>query len=124
MYAPDTTAEQVELRDGTMIAIRAVEPDDAGLLERGFAELSDESRRRRFLTPIERLDNALLAYLRRIDHHHHEALALSAPCAHARGGESGTLQRGRGRSRNGFRGNYLMVLGRSPKDATRYDQPC
>ncbi len=79
MCAPDRTAEQVELRDGTMIAVAALQPDDAGLVERGFAELSDESRRRRFLTPIERLDDALLAYLTRIDHHDHEALGACGP---------------------------------------------
>lgn len=71
---PDGAAERVELRDGTMITIRAVQPGDAVLIKRGFARLGDESRRRRFLTPIGELDDAQLAYLTRIDHRDHEAL--------------------------------------------------
>jgi hypothetical protein len=61
------------------IAIRAIGPEDAALLQIGFAALSDESRRRRFLTPMQQLDSALVEYLTRIDHYDREALGACGP---------------------------------------------
>ena len=73
-------ADGVRLADGAKVTIRPVQPGDKPLLADGFARLSDESRYRRFFTPLHELDDAKLAYLTELDHHHHEALlALDAP---------------------------------------------
>jgi RimJ/RimL family protein N-acetyltransferase len=56
------------------VRIRPVEPGDAGLISDGFARLSAESRRLRFLGPKSTLTAAELRYFTDIDHHDHEAL--------------------------------------------------
>lgn len=65
--------------------IRPIQPADAPLLASAFAELSPESRYRRFFTPMKELDALQLAYLTDVDHHDHEALvaldASSGLCA-------------------------------------------
>jgi hypothetical protein len=49
--------------------IRPIQPADAPLLASAFAELSPESRYRRFFTPMKELDALQLAYLTDVDHH-------------------------------------------------------
>jgi len=66
--------EVAELGDGSKVALRAIEPGDRAGIARGFERMSDESRYRRFLTVSDRLSNAQLDYLTRVDHHDHEAL--------------------------------------------------
>jgi RimJ/RimL family protein N-acetyltransferase len=67
------------LRDGSTIEVRPVGPDDAAALNAAFGRLSDESRRRRFLSPKARLSGVELAYLTGVDHHRHEALVAVDP---------------------------------------------
>ena len=68
------------LRDGSKVVIRQVSRDDAPLLADGFARLSPQSRRLRFLYRKDELTPAELRYLTDIDHHDHEALgALDHP---------------------------------------------
>ena len=62
------------LRDGATVLIRQVHSADAPLLTEGFARLSAESRRLRFLTGKSHLTAAELRYFTEIDHHDHEAL--------------------------------------------------
>jgi RimJ/RimL family protein N-acetyltransferase len=70
----------VVLRDGSKVLIRPVHSDDAPLLADGFARLSPESRRLRFLRTKNELTPAELRYFTDVDHHHHEALgALDRP---------------------------------------------
>jgi GNAT superfamily N-acetyltransferase len=70
----------VRLADGAQLTIRPVRPDDSPLLADAFAQLSDESRYRRFFTPLRELGAEQLAYLTELDHHDHEALlALDEP---------------------------------------------
>ena len=64
----------VELRDGSRVVIRPIEPDDRAALVAGFERLSAESRYRRFFGPITHLSERDLDYLTRVDHHDHEAL--------------------------------------------------
>ena len=64
----------VELRDGSRVVIRPIEPDDRAALVAGFERLSPESRYRRFFGPITHLSERDLDYLTRVDHHDHEAL--------------------------------------------------
>jgi RimJ/RimL family protein N-acetyltransferase len=68
-----------ELRDGTVVAIRQVQPDDKERLRAAFDRLSDESRRRRFMGPAEELAPEDLVYLTEVDHRRHEALAATDP---------------------------------------------
>jgi len=69
----------VSLRDGSVVLIRQVQSGDAPLLADGFARLSSESRRLRFLTGKSNLTSAELRYFTEIDHHDHEALAALNP---------------------------------------------
>lgn len=61
------SAREVTTRDGTPLVIRALLPSDREELARGYLELSDESRRRRFFSPPARLSDALLDYLTELD---------------------------------------------------------
>jgi len=65
---------EVELNDGSWAGIRSIRPDDSEALRRGFERLSDDSRYRRFLTPMPRLSESQLAYLTDVDHRGHEAM--------------------------------------------------
>jgi RimJ/RimL family protein N-acetyltransferase len=64
----------VRLKDGSEVAIRAIEPTDRDTLVAGFERMSPESRYRRFFGAITRLSERQLDYLTRVDHHDHEAL--------------------------------------------------
>ncbi|HYB88181.1 MAG TPA: GNAT family protein [Streptosporangiaceae bacterium] len=71
--------KRVVLRDGSKVVIRQVQPADAPLLADGFARLSPQSRRMRFLARKDQLSAAELRYFTDIDHHDHEALAALDP---------------------------------------------
>ncbi|HEX8745322.1 MAG TPA: GNAT family N-acetyltransferase [Thermoleophilaceae bacterium] len=66
--------DAIELRDGTTIAARPIEPGDKALLRDAFERLSDESRRRRFMGPADELTEEDLIYLTEVDHRRHEAI--------------------------------------------------
>lgn len=63
-----------ELRDGSVVELREVRPEDKDALAEGFARLSPESRYRRFFSSMDRLSPTDLAYLTEVDHHDHEAV--------------------------------------------------
>jgi GNAT superfamily N-acetyltransferase len=63
-----------ELRDGSIVELREIRPEDKASLAAGFERLSPESRYRRFFSPLERLSETDLAYLTEVDHHDHEAV--------------------------------------------------
>jgi RimJ/RimL family protein N-acetyltransferase len=65
---------ELELHDGSWVCLRAIKPEDRDALARGFERLSEDSRYRRFLTPMERLSDSQLDYLTQIDHRDHEAV--------------------------------------------------
>jgi GNAT superfamily N-acetyltransferase len=71
--------ERVTLRDGRQLLIGRVTPRDAPVLADGFARLSEESRRLRFLTAKPTLSRSELRYLTEVDGHHHEALGAVDP---------------------------------------------
>ena len=73
------TPNHVLLRDGSEVVIRQIENGDAPLLADGFARLSNESRRLRFLTGKPNLTPAELLYFTDVDHHDHEALGAMSP---------------------------------------------
>ena len=64
----------VTLRDGARVRLRPIRPDDKRLLARGFERLSEDSRYRRFFTPMPELPPAQLEYLTEVDHRDHEAI--------------------------------------------------
>lgn len=64
----------LDLRDGSRVVIRPIEPDDRTALVEGFGRLSPESRYRRFFAPVSHLTERDLDHLTRVDHHDHEAL--------------------------------------------------
>jgi RimJ/RimL family protein N-acetyltransferase len=72
---PPVTGRPVALRDGSKVLIRQVQSTDAPLLADGFARLSPQSRRMRFLMTKKDLSRAELRYFTDVDHHDHEALA-------------------------------------------------
>src|SRR5215467_5421955 len=72
------TGRPVALRDRSKVLIRQVRSTDAPLLADGFARLSPQSRRMRFLMTKKQLSPAELRYFTDVDHHDHGALgALS-----------------------------------------------
>lgn len=56
------------------MTIRQIEPSDKSLVRAFFDELSDRSRRLRFLVPTNELSDEDLVYLTEIDHKRHEAM--------------------------------------------------
>ncbi len=69
------TVEGIEfqLNNGTDVVIRPIRPDDKARLAMALARLSDESVRKRFLSPKPRLSGTELRYLTEIDYVDHWA---------------------------------------------------
>jgi RimJ/RimL family protein N-acetyltransferase len=64
---------ETRLRDGTHVVVRWVRPDDADRLRTMIARLSDESRQRRFMTPVRELSSDQINFLTDVDFVHHIA---------------------------------------------------
>src|SRR5438270_4485798 len=62
------------VRDLDAVLIRPITPADAAGLREGFARLSLQSRRLRFLGAKPSLTDAEVAYFTNVDHDKHEAL--------------------------------------------------
>jgi GNAT superfamily N-acetyltransferase len=73
--------DAVRLRDGAEVVIAQLTPADAPMLADAFAQLSEESRRLRFLGPKPTLSASELRYLTAVDGHHHVALAAIDPAS-------------------------------------------
>jgi acetyltransferase len=69
------------LRDGRRIWIRAVTPDDADAIQAFVRELSDDTRRRRFFSPIRELHPDMLNRMIDVDHTSEEVLLAVARTA-------------------------------------------
>lgn len=67
-------AQTVTLRDGARVTLRPIRPDDKDRLCEAFERLGEDSRYRRFFSPMPTLPPAMLRYLTEVDHHDHEAL--------------------------------------------------
>ncbi len=74
-----TTAPAIELdlplRDGTLVHLRPVLPEDRDAIQAGLQSLSDESRYRRFMEVRTRFTARELIWLTEIDYHDHFAWA-------------------------------------------------
>ena len=66
--------QTVQLRSGSRLIVRPIEPDDKATLIDALKHLGRESRYLRFLSPIGQLSERQLRYLTEVDHHDHEAL--------------------------------------------------
>jgi RimJ/RimL family protein N-acetyltransferase len=66
--------ERVRLRDGSVVVVRPVRPEDRELFVAGFERMSEESRYRRFMAHKKRLSDRELDFFTRLDHAAHEAL--------------------------------------------------
>jgi RimJ/RimL family protein N-acetyltransferase len=73
---------RVQLRNGLLVTIRPIRPDDKTELAAGLERLSPESRRRRFLTAKPRFTSGELRYLTEVDGFDHVALVAEAPDGH------------------------------------------
>jgi RimJ/RimL family protein N-acetyltransferase len=69
----------VVLRDGSTVHIRPISPEDKAALSQAFDRLGEESRYRRFLSAVKRLDARTLEYFTEVDHVSHEALIAIDP---------------------------------------------
>jgi RimJ/RimL family protein N-acetyltransferase len=70
------STEAAELRDGSEVVMRQIEPDDLDKLREIWGGLSADSRRRRFLvsSSVADVTDAELQYLVDVDHRRHEAI--------------------------------------------------
>src|SRR4051812_31164300 len=72
--------ETVQLRDGSTVTIRPIEPSDTDHMRQIWDGMSELSRRRRFLAPSSGdVSDADLQYLVDVDHRRHEALLAFDP---------------------------------------------
>jgi protein lysine acetyltransferase len=67
----------VRLTDGTRVVIRPIRPSDSERIAHSRDRFSEESMRRRFLSPKPRLTNSELRYLTEVDGQDHYALAAT-----------------------------------------------
>jgi RimJ/RimL family protein N-acetyltransferase len=67
----------VRLTDGTRVVIRPIRPSDSERIGNSRGRFSDESMRRRFLTPKPRLSSSELRYLTEVDGQDHYALVAT-----------------------------------------------
>jgi GNAT superfamily N-acetyltransferase len=64
---------RIRLGNGTAVLLRPLRPDHGRLLAQGFERLSPRSRYQRFLAPVPRLTDAMLAFLTSVDDVDHRA---------------------------------------------------
>lgn len=76
-FTPDYL-ERAMLRDGTVVLLRLVCPEDKTLLRHEFERWSPESRYARFLAPKQQLTDDELEYLSNLDQETHFALGAIA----------------------------------------------
>ena len=69
----DRRTTVVALRDGTLVKIRPVVPEDKGRFLDGFSRLSPESRYRRFMAPLDELTPDMLVHFTEVDYVDHFA---------------------------------------------------
>jgi RimJ/RimL family protein N-acetyltransferase len=64
----------VTLRDGRVVLVAPLYPDDRGRFLTGMQQASEDSLYLRFMTPLPRLTDSQVRYLLEIDHRDHDAL--------------------------------------------------
>lgn len=71
----------LRLRDGALVLVRPIRPEDRAALVEGFSHLSEASRYQRFLAPMARLSTRQARYLTEIDQVGHVAWVAGARVA-------------------------------------------
>jgi GNAT superfamily N-acetyltransferase len=74
-----STGENVRLRDGSLVLVRPIRPDDKPLFVAGFEQLSEESRYLRFMGHKKALSLRDLEFFTELDHGEHEAIGALDP---------------------------------------------
>lgn len=74
-----TAGQETVLNDGTRVRFRPIRPDDKHWLELGMAQMSPESRYRRFFSPLDHLTDEQLAYFTEVDQVQHVAWVATLP---------------------------------------------
>jgi len=77
-FGPEWRLERT-LRDGTLLTLRPVVPEDRAEVARAIAHLSPETRMRRFLTAVVEPSESVLRYLTCVDQKDHVAIAATVP---------------------------------------------
>lgn len=65
--------QHIALKDGTVVHIRMLKPEDREVLKEAFSKLSQETKRLRFLEQHDVLSEKELDYLLNVDNHNHVA---------------------------------------------------
>ena len=68
------SSTRVELRDGSLVIVRPIEPGDKAAILAIYQGLSEQSRYQRFMTAVGEPSASDLRYLTEVDHTDHEAL--------------------------------------------------
>lgn len=76
---PTPLGEEIRTRDGRILRLRAIHSDDVAALQRGFARLSPEEIRMRFLHMLTELPDALAGRLCNLDPDQEIAFVLADP---------------------------------------------
>lgn len=77
--APTAPGEEIRTRDGQALRLRHIHPDDVAALQRGFARLTPEEIRMRFLHTLTELPDQLAERLCRLDPDQEVAFVLADP---------------------------------------------
>ncbi|MEA2683504.1 MAG: hypothetical protein QOK05_1832 [Chloroflexota bacterium] len=77
--ALDLQPRETILKDGTRVLFRPIQPADKASLQHGLAQLSPESRYRRFFAPIDHLSDEQLEYFTEVDQVNHVAWVAILP---------------------------------------------
>lgn len=77
--APTTNGDLLGSRDGTALQLRPIRADDVAALQRGFARLSSDEVRMRFLHTLTELPDQLAQRLCRLDPEQELAFVLTDP---------------------------------------------
>ena len=76
---PKELEEKIEIKDGRTLLLRPVVPEDEPSLHAGFAKLTPEEIRLRFLMPLKTLSHVMAARFTQIDYDREMALILTDP---------------------------------------------
>ena len=79
MRPPPDLRDSLTLADGTVVTIRPITPDDAGIETEFIARLSPQTRRYRFLSGLKELTSEMLRRFLNVDFPHEMALVATIP---------------------------------------------
>ena len=71
---PDHLVQQLMLRDGSVVTVRPIRPEDAEIEQQFVRNLSDESRYNRFMDSVRELSPRMLLHFTHVDYERHMAL--------------------------------------------------